>query len=305
MIFLNKSEKIKSVANIFFKKIKFRYSIYGQVVYTITILSIILFVSFGLIFRSVNENHLNTVIQQNGNNIGSIVEGALYYSMLKNDRSALQNTLDVINSMPGIEDVNMYDNEDNLVHSSFSSDTVRHNNPDCKGCHVDIETMFPREEKSFRIANMDSECKMSHKEYNYRLLLIRSPILNQPSCFTASCHAHKQSDKVLGSFVIRIPLEELDSALEESSTDFFILAAITTFLLIIFLIFFTRKQIKNPLNDIIIASEAVTKGDKSKRLEIKSNQLNDMRMVSSAFNEMLDSLQSATNELHNWSQQLE
>ena len=30
-----------------------------------------------------------------------------------------------------------------------------------------------------------------------------------------------------------------------------------------------------------------------------------MRMVSSAFNEMLDSLQSATNELHNWSQQLE
>jgi len=46
-------------------------------------------------------------------------------------------------------------------------------------------------------------------------------------------------------------------------------------------------------------------GDKSTRLVIKSNQLDDMRMVSYAFNDMLDNLQAATNELQNWSQQLE
>ncbi|MCK5277489.1 MAG: hypothetical protein KAK04_03110, partial [Cyclobacteriaceae bacterium] len=243
--------------NKFFKRnLQFRSSIYGQVVYTITILSVFLFVSFGVIFRSVNEEYLNAVIQQSGNNIGSIVEGALYHSMLENDRSALQNTLDVINTMPGIEDVNMYDNEDNLVHSSFSADTIGHNNPNCKGCHADIKTMFPRKEKSFRIVNFDSECKMSQKDYDYRLLLIRSPILNEKSCYTASCHAHKKSDEVLGSFVIRIPLEDLDEAVEESSTDFFLLAALTTLLLVVSLIFFTRKQIKNPLNAIIKASEA-------------------------------------------------
>jgi len=71
------------------------------------------------------------------------------------------------------------------------------------------------------------------------------------------------------------------------------------------LLMFTRRSIKNPLNEIIRASEAVSKGDKSTRLEIRPNQLNDMRMVSTAFNEMLDNLQSATEELQNWSQQLE
>lgn len=306
MIYNNKFENKKSIVNKFFKKkLKFRSSIYGQVVYTITILSVFLFVSFGIIFRSVNREYLNTVIQQNGNNIGSIVEGALYNSMLTNDRSTLQNTLDIIHTMPGIEDVNMYDNQDNLVHSSFSLDTIGHNNPNCKGCHPNIRTMFPRNRKSFKIINIDSECKMSQKDYNYRLLLIRSPILNEKSCYTASCHAHTESEKVLGSFVIRIPLEDLDEAVKESSTDFFLLAALTTFLLVVFLLIFTRKQIKNPLNEIIKASIAVSKGDKSTRLEIKPNQLNDMRMVSIAFNDMLDSLQSATNELHNWSQQLE
>jgi two-component system NtrC family sensor kinase len=53
------------------------------------------------------------------------------------------------------------------------------------------------------------------------------------------------------------------------------------------------------------ASIAVAQGNKNTRIEIKSNQLDDMRMVSKAFNDMLDNLQSATEELQNWSQQLE
>jgi two-component system NtrC family sensor kinase len=71
------------------------------------------------------------------------------------------------------------------------------------------------------------------------------------------------------------------------------------------LILFTREKIKNPLNDIVKASMAVSSGNKETRLEIKPGQLDDIRMVSQAFNDMLDNLQSATEELRNWSQQLE
>jgi two-component system NtrC family sensor kinase len=68
---------------------------------------------------------------------------------------------------------------------------------------------------------------------------------------------------------------------------------------------FTGRNIKKPLNSIVMASEAVAKGDKSTRLEIKPNLLDDMRMVSIAFNNMLDNLEAANTELKNWSQQLE
>ncbi|MCF8371786.1 MAG: hypothetical protein K9H64_09190 [Bacteroidales bacterium] len=284
---------------------KLQTSIYCQVVYIITLLSLFLYVSFGVIFRSVNERYLNTVIQQSGNNIGSIVEGALYQHMLENDNTALQNMLDIINTLPSIQDVNMYDDKDSLIYSSLPADTNIRSNPNCKECHSDIQTMFPKKEKSFKIVSIDSHCEMSPKDYDSRFLLIKSPILNEMSCYTAKCHAHDRSEEVLGSFVIRIPLEQLDNALYESSTDFFLLASLTTLLLLGFLIIFTRKNIKAPLNEIIKASEAVSRGDKSKRLEIKPNQLSDMRLVSTAFNEMLDNLQLATNELQNWSQQLE
>ena len=67
----------------FFKKyLKARSSIYGQVDYVITILSVFLFLSFGAIFRSVNERYMRNVIDQIGSNIALLVEGSLYQSML-------------------------------------------------------------------------------------------------------------------------------------------------------------------------------------------------------------------------------
>src|SRR5665648_226465 len=125
----NKDNKGNIILNNY---VKFRSTIYGRVVLIITILSIFLFVSFSVIFRSVNEQYLNTVIRQSGNNIGSIVEGALYHSMLENDKSSLRNTLDVINTMPGIDEVNMYDSKDSLVYSSFVTDSNNsHSDPNC------------------------------------------------------------------------------------------------------------------------------------------------------------------------------
>ena len=285
--------------------VKFRSSIYGRVIFIFTLSSVFLFVSFWIIFRSVNEGYMRSVIRQNGDNISSLVEGALYRSMLENDRTSLQNTLDAVNKMSGIDDVNMYDNDNNLVYSSISTNPANHSDPDCKSCHSDIGEMFSASEKTYSIINIDSECSMNHNNNNSRHLLIKSPILNEESCYTDACHAHNSDEAVLGSLMIKFPLKNLDDALDKSTKDYFTIAALMTLLLVIVLIVLTNKKIKNPLNAIIKASEAVAKGDKSTRLEIKPNQLSDMRMVSYAFNDMLDNLQSATNELKNWSQQLE
>jgi two-component system NtrC family sensor kinase len=207
--------------------------------------------------------------------------------------------------MSGIDDVNMYNEKDSLVYTSFSAETTNHSNPNCLNCHKNINSIFPRKEKSYRIIDIKSECKMNQNDNQHRHLLIRSPIFNEKSCYTSSCHAHKENEEVLGSLIIKIPLADLDNAVQKSSTEFYLLATFITLLLISVLILFTRKKIKKPLNELIKASEAVANGNTNTRLEIKSNQLDDMRMVSQAFNDMLDNLQTATEELQNWSQQLE
>ncbi|MBK7029284.1 MAG: hypothetical protein IPH45_08720 [Bacteroidales bacterium] len=305
MAWWNNKEDKKSKRAFINGYVKFRSSIYGRVVFIITLSSFFLFATFGVIFRSVNEDYMKSVIREKGNNSGVLVEGALYRSMLENDQMALQGTLDIINTMSDIDDVNMYDQEDNLVYTSIADDTLKHADPDCKSCHRNFSTMFSATEKSYKIIGVDSECSMSHGNNSIRHLLIKSPILNSKSCYESNCHYHTKDEKILGSLVIKIPLASLDTALMKSTTNYFVLASLMTLLLLIFLFFFTGKKIKDPLNEIIKASEAVTHGDRDTRLVISPRQLSDMRMVSYAFNNMLDNLQAANNELKNWSQQLE
>lgn len=288
-----------------YKYLRFQSSIYARVVYIIAILSFFLFIAYGTIFNSVYGEYLDTVIRQRGNDIGSIIESSLYYSMLKNDNTALQSTLDIINTISGVDQVNLYDCENELVYSSFFSDTLRHSDPDCISCHTDFGEMFPQKEKAYRIIDYKSACEMSENSDGHRQLLIRSPILNERSCYTASCHYHGPEEEVLGSLIIKVPLESLDTAVSKSSAEFFLLAALITFILVSLLIFLTNRKIRKPLSAIISASEAVSKGDRNRRLEINPNLLDDMRMVSQAFNNMLDNLDAANKELENWSHQLE
>ena len=193
MFFKHKNKSGNVILNNY---VKFRSSIYGRVVLIITYLSVVLFVSFFIIFKSVNEQYLNTIIRQSGNNIGSIVEGALYHSMLANDKSSLRNTLDIINTLPGIDEVNMYDSDENLVYSSFADDKHnKHSDPNCISCHANIKSMFSENEKSYRIINVNSDCEMNQNDNGSRHLLIKSPILNEKSCSSSSCHAHKETDR--------------------------------------------------------------------------------------------------------------
>lgn len=289
----------------FRKYFGFRTSIYARVIYIIAILSVFLFISYSAIFKSVYEDYLNTVIRQRGDNIGSIIEGSLYYSMLKNDKSALQSTLDIINTMPGIDEVSMYDHRDSLVYSTFVPDTISGNNPNCVSCHTDFNKMFSAKEKSYRIIDFESSCKMNKSDKGHRQLLVRTPILNEKSCYVSACHPTSRDQEVLGSLIMKIPLDELDSAVSKSSTEFYILATLTTLILFSLLILFTHNKIRKPLNEILFASQAVSNGDRSRRLEIKPYLLDDMKMVSLAFNNMLDNLDSANKELENWSHQLE
>lgn len=297
-----KRNKLKSFA---YKYLRFKSSIYARVIYTITILSFMLYFAYGAIFNSVYGEYLDTIIRQRGNDVGSIIEGSLYYSMLKNDNDALQSTLDIINNMSGVDEVNLYDQDNDLVYTSVYSDTLVHSDPDCKSCHTDFNEMFPYTEKTYRIIDFETACNMSVTNQGHRQLFIRSPILNEPSCYTAACHAHSPDEEELGSLIIKVPLNSLDSAVSKSSTEFFLLAALATFLLVTFLILFTNRKIRKPLSAIITASKAVASGDRKRRLEIKPNLLDDMKMVSLAFNTMLDNLDSANKELENWSHQLE
>jgi len=292
-------------SGIFRDYLRFRSSIYGRVVFIIAGSLFVLFILFNLVFRTIYLELFDTTIRQTGDQVSSIAEGALYYSMLENNKSMLQRELEIISTMSGINEVSMYDEHDQLAYSSLSAESSDRRNPNCNDCHADLASMFSYNEKEYRILDNEPECGVYQDHGSDRHLLIRKPILNEPSCYTASCHAHHEDEEVLGSLLINLPLSDLDSFMERSSVDFLMLALLITGMMVGFLILFTRRRIKDPLNSIISASQAVSRGDTSIRLNLAPHLLDDMRLVSEAFNNMLDHIDEATEELQNWSQQLE
>lgn len=281
----------------------FRSTIYSRVILSIGLMTLFLFVSFGLIYQSVHEKQLNEIILQSGDNVGSIVEGAMYHSMLENNKSELYNIIDVINTLHNIDEVNLYDHNHDLVYGTFSL-YDDNSNPDCKSCHVQMDTLFPRTEKAYYIFDEHSQCE-SNTTDQHRQLLIRTPIMNEPSCSTTECHAHNPEDDILGSFIIKMPLAQLDTSVHKSSIDFYVMAIISSVILLGLLILLTTQKIKKPLTALLNASTAVAAGKLNTRVDIGNDQLDDMRLVAVTFNSMLDNLQQATVELENWSQQLE
>ncbi len=100
------------------RQLRFISSIYGRVVFIIVGSLMILLILSNVLFRSLYDGYFNNTLHQTGNNISSIVEGALYFSMLENDKGALQRTLDVISTMSGIDEVSLYDDLDGLAYTS-------------------------------------------------------------------------------------------------------------------------------------------------------------------------------------------
>lgn len=294
------------IRNLLKSYFQIRNSIYSRVLLVIGLLSVFLLISYQIIFRTVNETYIKTAIYQNGNNIGSIVEGALYHSMLANDKMELQNTLDVINKLSGIDGVIMYDKNDNLAYSTLSGQQDGHIQSNCKECHNSMDSLFPGDGQSYRIIRVNSDCEMNLTHSNYSQLMIRTPIMNQPSCYlNTSCHAHKPEETVLGSLLIKLPMNEIEEAVSKASSLFTLLAVFITFIIASSLVLFTTKKIKVPLKGIIDASKAIATGDNTIRLQLRSGQLEDIRTLSKAFNQMMDKLESANIELQNWSKQLE
>ena len=102
-----------------------------------------------------------------------------YRAMMENDRGRIQGALDRINHMTGIEAVNMYDQDNELAYTSLPDDSLSRHDPDCKSCHRDFGSMFSETEKSYRIIDGKSVCVMNPVGGDHRILLIKSPILNQ------------------------------------------------------------------------------------------------------------------------------
>ncbi len=144
---------------------------------------------------------------------------------------------------------------------------------------------------------------MSKDEAGYRLLTFREPILNEPDCYTASCHVHQEGQNVLGFLQTEFTLKEIDTRLAQhmkvtSLYLLFFVAIIATVLSIIL-----WKIIIKPVSELSNGMKKVSDGDLSKKITTATQD--EIGRLAKTFNQMTEELTLSKQKRERWNKTLE
>ena len=248
---------------------------------------------------SIHSSHLRDHVLMSAVRISDLMVRSTRHSMLRNDKAEMQEILRAIGDEPGIHGLRIMDKGGRVI---FAADTAelsaRLTKQDevCLACHVGDST---RRGPYGAADTYDIQTRADGE----RTLRLVTPILNEPSCYNNSCHAHEADRSVLGILDVRMSMAVMDASLAESRDQFLTLSAAAVLVVAFvsggFLWWFVRR----PVRFLIDGMETVTAGNLDKRLPVHS--ADELGQLAQAFNAMTEELARARAEITEWSGTLE
>ena len=235
------------------------------------------------------QRHLLDQVDQESDLLSQTVRNALYRAMLQDHRGEAYVMMQDIARQPGIEKVRMMDGAGRITFSTLPSEVgglVDRDAEACSGCHARGEPLHRVE--------LDDRSRV-YRAGDHRVLGIVTPIYNEPSCASSTCHAHPSQKKVLGVLDLEISLARLDEKTRGFRLQTLAAAAFAAGLLGLFVWLFTRHHLMRPVAALVQATRRVARDQLE--LEIPVTWSGELGLLAASFNDMTRSLRHARHEL--------
>ncbi len=228
----------------------------------------------GLANVRLHRQHLEAARLGAAERLSDVVRRSTSYYMLRNDRQGLRHIVETVGQEPGIERLRIMNHEGRVVFSTHDPEI---------GSLVNI----PSASVSFQ----QSRVFASGGE---RVLGITTPIQNSPSCSSGACHAHPQSQKLLGLLDLNLSLSEADADVRRASTQFINYSAIAILLTLATMGILVWYFVHEPVRVLRHGTISLGRGDLGVQLPVRSSdELGELAM---AFNDMSSQLRVAREE---------
>ncbi|MCL4477120.1 MAG: ATP-binding protein [Nitrospirae bacterium] len=255
-------------------------------------------ISWYTLIDTARKNLLNNAIRHAAS-YSDLVRRSTRHSMLTFHREAIQHTLESIGSREDIKRIRIFDSKGRIFYSLQKNDIgqlVNRTSPACIGCHIDPE------KPSITVAGKNQWTIYKGKE-GYRILTFVDPIYNEPSCYTAACHAHPQNQRVLGILETDFSLSSVDENIKKQTIEITIYGIVLISISSILLYFILRKLVMKPVSTLSHAMEKVADGDLTQTVTLTSQD--EMGLLAKTFNVMTKDLNIAKERMENWTKTLE
>jgi two-component system NtrC family sensor kinase len=128
-----------------------------------------------------------------------------------------------------------------------------------------------------------------------RILGIINPIYNEKSCWDADCHAHPETQTVLGVLDVKISLRDVDKQISDSEMRSILFAVIAIVALSFIIGFFVRKWVVRPVKELVKATHEVSSGNLNYTISQLGND--ELGILGTSFNNMTQKLAEARLQL--------
>ena len=151
-------------------------------------------------------------------------------AMLENHREKLRQQIEAIGRQERIDRVRVFNKEGRVAFSSDPAEVGRLLDTRAESCYACHTQDRPLEQPT-----VQERARIFRNAAGARVLGIVNPILNEPSCSAASCHAHGATDRVLGVLDVTQSLADADRRIAATRDRVVLIAAaiiVTTGLLL-------------------------------------------------------------------------
>jgi two-component system NtrC family sensor kinase len=263
------------------------------------LLFLVLAIGFGFYAYHTVSTHTNNLMEsvyRNADDTSDIIKRSMRYAMLMNRKEDAQNIVSTIGGEQGVEGIRIYNKRGEIIFSTDSTELHTRVEMQADACNV-CHALGPP-----HVTHRLQDKRMVNELNGHRVLTVIDPIMNEPGCSTAACHAHSQQETVLGVLDVRMSLAEIDDSLRKSRRGMISYAVVFALGVAVFSGTFIFYVVRRRIKSLIVGTKELAAGNLDYRISVSGND--EISLLKQSFNKMTEDLQKARAEITEWSNTL-
>ena len=230
--------------------------------------------------------------------ISDVIKNSTRFAMLTNQPAYVDRIIRDVGNQGSIEKVRILSKDGTIIHSTYPPELglkVDRKAEACVICHKSDAPFepVPATQRS-RIFSMPGGARMLGSMDVFR---------NEPTCYTANCHVHSKSQRVLGVLDIVYSLDDIDRRIRSNAINLALLSLGFVVVAALSVGFLVHRIVYVPLRDLETGAKRLSAGDLGQAIPVRSDD--EFGQLAASFNAMTVALQKSEAELRDWGHTLE
>jgi two-component system NtrC family sensor kinase len=272
-------------------------SISAKIVLCVVGMILIVNGALAYLYLSIQKENLNVTFLRTASQLSETIKKSIQNDMLENRKEAAYKIMETIGGQEGIERVRIYSYEGKILFSSDNTEVGRmvdKRAEACYGCHSEARPL-ERLATSERSRVFFSSGGDGNQTTGHRILGIINPLYNEAGCSSGDCHAHPESQKVLGVIDVTINLSEVDAQMASARGKVILVSILSIAAICVIVALILFHFIERPVKELVLGTKRISGGDLEHFIPVTTND--EMGHLASSFNQMTRDLQRAQEEI--------